>query len=351
MLPFRGVLRLLEGLYGFGVAYRNRCYDRQGAHTTLPVPVISVGNITVGGTGKTPLVLDIVKRLQRMGFSPAVVSRGYKASGAEPNDEERLLLRNVPDVPCVADADRVAAAEAAHRRFGADVIVLDDGFQHRRLERTLDVVVIDATCPFGYEHLLPRGLLREPVQALKRADVIVITRCDQVARNQLAEIEFRLGKFGQAATILQCTHRATGVQRLDGTPANVSLSGKRVAVFAAIGQPRAFATTVRSLGAEVVAQRWWPDHHHYRRRDIDSLLKAGRLPPHELLLTTEKDATKLVRLAGLEHAGILVLQVAIDFVGNGGTILQMLLRNRLGQARAQHDESVPTDRPGSDQDL
>ena len=178
-LPIRCSMRLAESVYGFGLNLRNGRYDRPGSQTLLPIPVISIGNITVGGTGKTPLVIDLVKRLEKMGFSPAVVSRGYKSVRGEPNDEELLIRQSCPSAICVSNPDRVVAANIAHRQFGADIIVLDDGFQHRRLARTIDVLLIDATCPFGYNHLLPRGLLREPLTELKRATLFVLTRCVQ----------------------------------------------------------------------------------------------------------------------------------------------------------------------------
>lgn len=327
--PIRLGLRCLEGLYAFGVALRNRRYDRVGPKTVLPIPVVSVGNITAGGTGKTPLVVELLQRLSRMGFAPAVVSRGYKAVPGEPNDEERFIERQVPGVVCLADANRIRAAEEAHSRFGADVIVLDDGFQHRRIARTLDIVVIDATCPFGYGHLLPRGLLREPPSSLQRAHLVVMTRCDQVSRARLSEVMARVRELADSAVVARCVHRFMGIERLDGTRAPIELAGKRAVLFAAIGRPEAFATTVRSLGVEVAGVRWWPDHHRYRRHEMDALLKIGRFPPHELLLTTEKDAVKLARIDGLEHANIFVVKVAIDFVDDGGTILQTVLEERL----------------------
>lgn len=167
VFPVRAMLRVLEGLYARGVALRNTRYDRSGPRAVLDIPVISVGNLTVGGTGKTPFVIELVKRLDRMGLSPAVVSRGYKAAEGQPNDEERLIRESCPSVVCICDPDRAAAGQFARTKFGADVIVLDDGFQHRQLARTLDIVLIDATCPFGFGHLLPRGLLREPVGSLR----------------------------------------------------------------------------------------------------------------------------------------------------------------------------------------
>jgi len=327
--PIRLGLRCLEELYAFGVALRNRRFDRTGPKTVLPIPVISVGNITAGGTGKTPLVVELLQRLTKMGFAPAVVSRGYKAVPGEPNDEERFIERQVPGVVCLADANRIRAAEQAHREFGADVIVLDDGFQHRRIARTIDLVVIDATCPFGYGHLLPRGLLREPPSSLQRAHVVVITRCDQVSRARLSEVTARVRELADSAVVARCVHRVTGIERLDGTPAPIELAGKRAVLFAAIGRPEAFATTVRSLGVEIAGVRWWPDHHRYTQRDVSTLTQVGKFPQHDMLLTTEKDAVKLATLPDLDHAGIGVVKITIDFVGDGGTILESMLERVL----------------------
>ncbi len=323
--PVRGALRCAELFYSRIVALRNAHYDRRGPRVTLDVPVISVGNITVGGTGKTPMVMEVVRRLDGMGRSPAVVSRGYGASPGEPNDEERLIRKHCPAAVCVSDSDRALAAQAARRDFGADVIVLDDGFQHRRLARSLDIVLVDATCPFGFDHLLPRGLLREPVAGLRRAGVIVLTRCDQVPRTTLARIEAKLKRLAGDVLHLKCNHRVSGLEHLDGTTVQGSLAGKRVVLFAGIAQPRSFTTTVRSIGADVVGQRWWPDHYRYRRRDLDALRREGRFPSHDYLVTTEKDAVKLTALEGIAPSEVVVVKIAIDFVGDHGTMLQDLL--------------------------
>lgn len=223
--PLRGALRIAESAYALGVRLRNRRYDRKGPLAVLPIPVISVGNITVGGTGKTPFVIELVRQLQDMGYNPAVASRGYRASGDDSNDEERVIRARCPGVVCVCDPDRIRAAEIAHSRFGADVVVLDDGFQHRRLGRTLDIALIDATCPFGYGHLLPRGLLREPVRNLARAQILVITRHDQVAPAELSRIAKRLRGIAGDAVHLRCGHAVTGISRLDGTPVKESVAG------------------------------------------------------------------------------------------------------------------------------
>ncbi len=328
--PLRGLLGALEAVYARGVSIRNARYDRNGLCRTLPVPVVSVGNLTVGGTGKTPLVIDLVRRVRELGLRPVVVSRGYAARCGEPNDEERLIRRHAPGVPCIADADRVAAARVAHRMFDADVVILDDGFQHRRLGRVLDVVVVDATCPFGHDHLLPRGLLREPVESLRRAHVVVLTRCEQVSRAECSTIARRLRELAASAVHIKCRTRVMDVERLDGTVFRESLQGKRAFLFAGIGRPGAFAATVRGMGVNVVGHRWFSDHHRYRRRELDRLLGSSGLPACDVVLTTEKDAVKLAPLVEPTATPILVVRVAIDFIEDGDKMFQSLLGRTLG---------------------
>ncbi len=341
--PVRGLLRSASAVYGRVIVLRNAWYDRRGTTTRLSVPVISVGNLTVGGTGKTPFVIDLIHRLDALGFSPAVIARGYGSLPGEPNDEQKLIEKNCPGVAYVSDPDRRRAGKIASGQFGADVIVLDDGFQHRRLARDFDIVLVDATCPFGYGHVLPRGFLREPVIGLRRAQVVVLTRCNQVSRTELARSEARLRELAPEAAHLKCNHRVTGVDRLDGTPvgtdqlaptlkgvgAEGGLDRKRVVLFAAIAHPQSFVTTVSSLGAEVVATRWFPDHHRYTRLNLQSLLQSNRFPTHDYLVTTEKDAVKLAEIRGFDPAKIVVVRVAIDFVDDGGTMLQAILEQRL----------------------
>ncbi len=332
--PVRGLLRAASVLYEAGIALRNRRYDRPASVRRVAIPVISVGNITVGGTGKTPFVIEIARRLEALDYNPAVVARGYNAAQGEPNDEERLIRRNRPGAAYVADPDRVAGAMKACDEFGASVIVLDDGFQHRRLGRSLDIVLIDATCPFGYGYVLPRGLLREPVTSLRRADVVALTRCDQVPRAELARITDRLRTIAPRARHLQCTHRVSAIERLDGTDADTpgpDLSQRTAVLFAALGNARSFETTARTLGVEVVGERWWPDHHRYTERDLSGLLRPGAFPEHDLLLTTEKDAVKLVDLPAAAEADIYVVKVVIDFVADGGTILDEVLSEALAK--------------------
>lgn len=330
-LPLRGAMWCASKLYEIGVDFRNRRFDGDAAIETVPVPVISVGNITTGGTGKTPFVIEVVRRLFARGCNPAVVARGYRARPNQPNDEERLIRQRCPEVSYVADGDRVAAARRACQRHGADCLVLDDGFQHRGLARDLDIVLIDATCPFGYGHVLPRGMLREPLESLRRADALVVTRCDQVAPAQIERILPTLRSLNPDAYILRCQHRVTEVVSLNGSKASGADSQRPAYLFAAIGNPRSFLTTVRSLGIDVAGQRWWPDHHQYTARDVELLARRRERCGPARLLTTEKDAVKLIDVAAAASADIGVVRISIDFVDEGDTMLDNLLDRVLSE--------------------
>ncbi|MHC4480063.1 MAG: tetraacyldisaccharide 4'-kinase, partial [Planctomycetota bacterium] len=209
LLLARALLRGAAGGYGLGVALRNGLY-RIGWRRPrrVGVPVISVGNITAGGTGKTPFVAWLARLLVIRKRWPAILSRGYgrdRRLGVD--DENALLARLTPQVPIVVNSDRLEGAESAVSQHAADVLILDDGFQHRRIARDLDVVLIDALWPFGAGHLLPRGLLREPLGGLRRAGFFLITRADLVSAGRLRAIKERLSELGPG-TPLACCHAA-----------------------------------------------------------------------------------------------------------------------------------------------
>lgn len=324
----RLLLTPLSWLYGAAVAVRNRQFDRPGVAVRAGVPVISVGNVTVGGTGKTPMVSYLVQRLAAMGRRPGVAARGYGAGSERANDEQRVIERQCPGIAYAADPDRVAAA----RRLvdlGVDVIVLDDGFQHRRLARDLDIVLIDATCPFGYGRLLPRGLLREPVSSLRRAHLIAITRADQAPAEQVERLVERLKATAPEAAVVRCRHAPTGLCRLDGSVAEERLEALSVYLCAGIAHPAAFVRTVESTGARVIGVQWWPDHHRYTAGEVRQVIAAARSAGARAVLTTEKDAVKLTVLgiSGESDSDMVrVLRVAIAFAGNDAAIVDELLR-------------------------
>lgn len=311
--PFRLLLRPAAALFARAVAARNRFYDRPGRVQWVAAPVISVGNVTVGGTGKTPLIIWLAQRLNERGFRCAVVARGYGASPGGLNDEMRLIQQACPEAACVCDPDRVRGARSAIEGHGANVILLDDAFQHRRIGRNLDIVTIDATDPFGGGELLPLGRLREPLAGLKRADILIITRADQAERRRLAQIRVALRFWNRRAPLFKCRFHVTSLCRLDGTSDGASSARRRVGLFAGVGNPTAFEDAARRFGLEVVARCWWPDHHRYRARDLEKLLGGDEKKKENLLwVTTSKDAVKLRDLP-LDLSAVRVLEIEARF--------------------------------------
>ncbi len=309
------LLRLPSSLYGALVRARRAAYDRGWLESRRAgVPVICAGNLSAGGTGKTPMVAWLVRALAQRGFRPGILSRGYGAAADGRNDEALLLERSCPSVPHVQSPDRVAGARELVSR-GVDAIVLDDGFQHRRLARDLDLVLVDATRPWGLpaqggaapvRALLPRGLLREPPSSLARADALVITRSDALAPHALAQLERELHALAPACPILLARHRA--LRLVDETGAEHALErlrGAEIALASSIGNPQALRRSVEELGARVLAEGRFPDHHRYTREEAAALNEGGRT-----LVTTTKDAVKLAPLG----ARFLALEVELEIV-------------------------------------
>jgi len=291
----RFVLEVVSWFYAMIVGVRNLLYDfRILKQVKLPVPVISVGNITTGGTGKTPTVIMLVKELKRLGRNPAVLTRGYAARRGEKSDEVLVIEHECPGVPVVVNPDRVAGGKYAIEVHRADILVLDDGFQHRRLARDLNIVLIDATEPMGIPGVIPRGTWREPPFNLKRANMIMLTRCEQVSE-QLADLAAGLlTQWVSPRAIFQQRTAVAGL--LDANENQVALvaGGRRVIAFAGIGNPNGFLHTVRSLGMHVSAALWFDDHHHYdEQQDFRPLLKASHDRHIEAWITTLKDWVKL----------------------------------------------------------
>jgi tetraacyldisaccharide 4'-kinase len=296
----RAVFAVLSWGYTGIVVGRNWLYDlgilRQHR---LPVPVISVGNITTGGTGKTPTVIMLVKELQRLGRKPAVITRGYGTpkggkGGGRKSDEVMVIEHECPGVPVVVNADRVEAGRVAIAMHGADVLVMDDGFQHRRLARDLNIVLVDATEPMGIPGVVPRGTWREPPGALKRANMIMLTRCEQV-QEQLADLAAGLlTQWVSPRAIFQQRTEVSGLFDGQSQPVPLIAGGRRVLVFAGIGNPNGFLYTVRSLGMEVSAACWFDDHHQYAvPHDFAALEKLTIERSPEAWVTTLKDWVKL----------------------------------------------------------
>jgi tetraacyldisaccharide 4'-kinase len=298
--------------YGLATWVRNRLYDRgwRAVHRAA-VPVVSVGNLTLGGTGKTPCVEYLARFYRERDVRVAVLSRGYKGGGGR-NDEALVLEENLPDVPHLQGADRVALAATAVEELEAELVILDDGFQHRRLARDLDVVLLDATNPWGHGRLVPRGLLRESPRELRRADAVVLTRCDQVTGDELATLDRRARELAPGSPVVATTHEPVEWVRHDGSPLPVdALRGRPVAAFCGIGNPDAFRRTLRGLGCEPADFRTYPDHHAYTRADVESLRDwARRQPDGAALLTTQKDLVKL-RVGRIGERDLLALRVGL----------------------------------------
>jgi tetraacyldisaccharide 4'-kinase len=297
----RSLLRVAEVPYTAAVRWRNRRYDRgRAGEQRAGVPVVSVGNLTLGGTGKTPMVQWIARWFREKGVRVAVLSRGYKAGEEGSNDEALELEQKLPDVPHLENPDRVAAARVAVEELDMQVLVLDDAFQHRRIARDLDIVLLDALEPFGYEHVFPRGTLREPVASLARADVVALSRADLLEPEQRAAIERRVKTHCPAAVWLEVTHRPATLLNAGGAARPLdSLRGRRVAAFCGLGNPAGFRHTLETCGFDVADFREFPDHHRYDRGDVESLAAWADGLDVEAVVCTCKDMVKL----GVERIG------------------------------------------------
>jgi tetraacyldisaccharide 4'-kinase len=325
----RGGLRLASVPYGWATAWRNRLFDRgwKASHRA-GVPVVSVGNLTVGGTGKTPCVEYIARRYRAWDLRVTILSRGY-GSHEGPNDEALVLEENLPDVPHLQGPDRVALARIAVEELESEVLVLDDGFQHRRLARNLDVVLLDATEPWGHGYLLPRGLLRESPRGLRRADLIVLTRCDQVAGEAIERLRHQVGRWAPGVPVLLASHRpAEWINAEQRTQALAVLQGTPAAAFCGLGNPEAFRRTLLDLGVMVGAFRVFPDHHAYTRTDVEDLRNWARQEATAgVVVTTQKDLVKL-RLTHLGERELWALRIALGVEGQD--MLDRKLKEALG---------------------
>ncbi len=310
----RGGLWLASLPYGAAVRVRNWLFDhgRKTIHR-VGVPVVCVGNLTVGGTGKTPCVEYVARHYATRDLRAAVLSRGY-GSATGRNDEAMVLEENLPDVPHLQGADRVALAQSAVEELESQILILDDGFQHRRLARNLDIVLIDATNPWGYGYLLPRGLLREPRTSLRRSGIVVLTRCDQVTRAERDQLRQEIARLASGVPIAEATHRPLDLGNgLGGSAPLEKLQGRPIAAFCGLGNPEAFRRTLLDLGAAVSAFRSFPDHHAYTRADVDELRGWAREQATDcVVVTTQKDMVKL-RLADLGGRELWAVRIRLHF--------------------------------------
>jgi tetraacyldisaccharide 4'-kinase len=314
--------------YGLAVAARNAAYDRGWLPThRAAVPVLCVGNLTLGGTGKTPLVAWLARLARAHGIEPAIVSRGYAAARGGTSDEAAELAVVLGGILHVANRDRVAGVATAVER-GATATILDDGFQHRRLARDLDIVAIDATDPFGCGHLVPRGLLREPLGGLRRAGAVVLTRASSVDARRREAIRSSLRTAcGDRVPVVwaEADHAPARLRDISGALWPLErLAGARVVACAAIGNPAAFRRTLDAVGADVARFRAFADHHAYGGGDIDRLAQTADDVGADLIVTTVKD---LVKLRRTEVGGrpLVALEIELEITQGRGDLERLVL--------------------------
>jgi len=300
----RGLLRMASLVYSLGIRARKGLYrGNLKSVTSLSVPAVSVGNITLGGTGKTPMVAWLAGKFMNAGFAVAVVSRGYHraseketlavsdgervlASVVEGGDEPVMLARKLPGVVVVAAADRVEGSRLAVEKLGAEVVILDDGFQHLSLARNLDIVLVDGETGFGNGLLFPAGPLREPVGALERSQVLVITKREN---GELAE---HLRVLFPDIPVFTAPLKVTGAWSLEAGDLPIqSLVGLRAVAFAGIARPGSFFCLLEELGVDLVDRVAFPDHHYYSDQDLERI--RGSAGASGSILTTEKDWVRL----------------------------------------------------------
>lgn len=321
----------MAALYGAITETRLALYRRGILKTAeLKAPVISVGNITTGGTGKTPLVEFIARTAAADGHNVCILTRGYgrenpeqrvlvsdghtvMANARSAGDEPRLLSENLLGIAAViSDANRFAAGQWAIAELGSEVFILDDGFQHLQLARNLNVATIDATNPWGAGHLLPRGRLRESRRGLSRADCIVITRADQV--EDLDSIILEIRKVTGDRPLFISSMRVRALSQLDKNsiqPGGLAV-GTQVATFSAIGNQRSFKTLLQKQGYDVVAVSEFPDHHRYAQRDVKNIIQEAKAAGAKALITTAKDAVKLRELSFELPCYVLEIELCLE---------------------------------------
>lgn len=336
----RFILRMASWFYGLAVWIRNSRYDLGWTNVSQsPLPVISLGNLTTGGTGKTPLAAYIARWYRDRGVRVCFLSRGYGARDGHFNDEALVLEQLCPDVPHLQNADRVASARIARDELASQLLILDDGFQHRRISRNLDLVLIDALNPWGYGALLPRGLLREPVRALRRAALIVLTRTDQAPTGKVETIRRQISETAPGRDVVEIAFPPDRLLQSTGAAGEIAvLRGQKVAAFCGIGNPGAFRQSLAGAGFEVVEFRQFPDHHAYTRAEIESLRHWADSLPVAAIVTTQKDLVKL-QLDQLGEQPLWALGIGVEMI-HGAEILERRLRQIL--------ELIPAESPAND---
>lgn len=315
------IIALVKSSYRYGILKRTR----------LNCKVISVGNITLGGTGKTPFVKMLAKYLTDNGHKVVILIRGYKRKQRDtqytclagrqaiPNtqrmgDEGYLLIKDL-DLPVVVGRDRIKTANVAIERYRPDIIILDDGFQHWRLRRDLDIVLINALLPFGNGRVIPRGILREPLSALRRADIFVLTKTNMV--EDFKKTEDELKKIGPSSLIVESRHQPIRLYDVNGKNFDLSyIKDKEVCIFSAIGDPESFSKMILDLGAKPKFKFEFRDHFDYCLGDLEKIINTCKGSEVKLLITTQKDAVKIAAFNIDNTIAILVLEIELSLTKN-----------------------------------
>ncbi|MGD9124566.1 MAG: tetraacyldisaccharide 4'-kinase [Desulfarculaceae bacterium] len=334
----RGLARVASWGYGLGVQFNNCAFDLGLKRVRcLPVPVVGVGNLSVGGTGKTPLTMAVVSSLQRLGLKAAIISRGYGgraqrgvtwvsrgsgllADAQTAGDEPVVMARRLP-VPVAVGPDRYQVGREVVAACGPMVLVGDDLFQHRRLHRDLDLVALDVSDPAGLGALLPRGKLREPEAALRRAKAVVLTHAgDQRLRHNARSW---LRRFWGPGPVLSCRHKILGLTSDNGRRLEPQeVRGRPVLAFCGLARPESFAQSLRALGLEILELVSFNDHHYFKPQELEDLMSRALKLGAQTLVCTEKDEVRLPPLP--PGATLWVTRLALDFDGGEGALDDVL---------------------------
>ena len=357
----KGLLFVASRFYLRAINTRIWLYDnRVIRYRAIGCLVVSIGNLTCGGTGKTPIVEIIARTLSQKGRRVAVLSRGYRSKDKRgffeklrkrlfskkmevpprvvsdgknllhdsitAGDEPYMLASNLKDVAVLVDKDRVKSGLYAIDEFGTDVLILDDGFQYLRLKAHINIILVDSTSPFDNHHVLPRGLMREPIEHILRADYVFLTKSDGSPR--LRHLKEFIRKHNHRAEIIECCHKPKYLEEVFDRGRRhplESLQGKKIASISAIANPASFEGFLEDLGGELVLKRHYADHHRYRQQEMIDFINDAKAAGAELIVTTEKDAVRMPRL-DRRDIDIQFLRVEIDILSGQENFDQCISR-------------------------
>jgi len=358
LISFESLLFVLSLIYGGAVKIREAFYNRGLLRSKkLPCIVISIGNITVGGTGKTPMTIHVTELVKRMGYKVVVISRGYKGlaektggivsdgktifmEADKAGDEPFMIANRLKNVPVVVGKNRFNAGMTALNSFNPDLIVLDDAYQHLRLKRNIDLVLLDSICPFGNHRLLPRGTLREPLSALMRSDAFILTRSDVAKEPESTYNSVKLKNYAGGKPLFKAIHvpyiyevvkggaiLSQGICGDSCTQGFEFLRGRPVFIFSGIERNMDFYNTVKGFKCKVTGSSEFADHHRYTDRDLNMILQSAKKFDTDFIITTEKDYAKIANKIAWP-IDIVVVGIKISFE-NYDNEFNLFIKNRL----------------------